>query len=174
MEEKNTSGHKLKTTGIILFCIGLVGCPISILSMLFGIGEGGADISKGMTYFWGGALGLAISIFLLIAGAILFFVRRSREKERKAHLTVMSLASMSCSILGVLLMAMFYCTQWNMLLLPWMFGLLAVILGVISLARSKKNPSLGGRKQAIAGLIFGILILIAVALMAPSHMWPFS
>ncbi len=44
----------------------------------------------------------------------------------------------------------------SLLILPGLFGVLAVIFSSIALARLKKNPSQTGRGMAIAGLILGI------------------
>jgi hypothetical protein len=60
----------------------------------------------------------------------------------------------------------------SLLLFPIATGTLAIIFGVIALKRIKANPSLEGRKMALAGLICGIVgvalwvLLVATGVMA--------
>lgn len=46
-----------------------------------------------------------------------------------------------------------------------LFSLLAIVLGVISLVRLKRNPLLGGRKEATGSLVLGAMVFIIGSLL---------
>lgn len=77
---------------------------------------------------------------------------------------VMEDASLVSFVFGVLFFAVpFISSFWAIIGL--IFPILAIIFGIIGMVRTKRDPSLKGRGFAIAGLILGIIGLMAIALL---------
>lgn len=77
----------------------------------------------------------------------------------------------NCAIIGALLLGIGFCSViiFPVLSLFLLFptvvsSLLAIVLGVISLVRLKKNPLLGGREEATGSLVLGVMVLIITSL----------
>ncbi len=43
-----------------------------------------------------------------------------------------------------------------------LFGLLAIIFGIIALVKASKTPEIGGKGKAIAGIIMGAIVIIII------------
>jgi hypothetical protein len=87
----------------------------------------------------------------------------------------------TCAILGALLLFIGFCSVFifpYIIFFLWipmeLFSLLAIVLGVISLVRLKKNPLLGGRKEAIGSLVLGVMVLIIGSLLIWLISWLMS
>jgi len=87
----------------------------------------------------------------------------------------------NCAIIGALLLGIGFCSFFIFpyislfILLPTgVSSLLAIVLGVMSLVRLKKNPLLGGRKEATGSLVLGVMVLIITSLLSWFIIWLFS
>ena len=192
MEEKNKSGNKTKTAGIILSCIGLVGFFISIVVIVSGCSQmTNMDDPEHMGPVIVGGLMALVAFPIALIGLSILFAGINAEREQRDNIrgtrpsgmflvgtdaeiqqtassrgtgsSGMPLASMACGVFGILFyfFGMLISLIWvGFLFLPIPFSLLAIALGLVSLKRLGKNPSLGGRGKAVAGLVLGLILLI--------------
>jgi len=70
----------------------------------------------------------------------------------RARTSGLAIASMVCGICSLVLV-------W-VPGLGFLLGMLAVILGVVAMSQTGRDPSLGGRGMAIAGLVCGIVGMV--------------
>jgi hypothetical protein len=137
-----TCGRKSRIAGIRLLILGIVGCVLSLFLILALFGNDDPKGPAGMFY---------IAIALSVISPILVVIGLSRIITGASGI---SLASLVCGILSILDIR-------SILPISLIFGLLAIIFGLISLAKLKKNPLRGGRKTAIAGMVMGIIGIVA-------------
>lgn len=130
----NTSGNKRKTTGICLLLLGIVGYVLSLILLA---------VLWNNDNPWGPPALFCIALAVL---AISPFVAMVGLARIITSATGISLVALVCGISGFLLPPL---------------SLLAIILGAISLARSRRDPAIDGRKIAIASMVLGIISIVA-------------
>jgi hypothetical protein len=144
----DTSRNKKKPTSKNLYWIGIAGIIISIAIWIVG-GLIGTETEPWL-FIVIAVSGLLISVPIMAIGWGL----------KMTSIPAISLATFVCGILGIL-------SLWSLTLFSLVFSPSAVIFGMVALVMIKRNPSLGGLKTAIAGLILGVIacvIIIVVAL----------
>jgi len=148
----DTSRNKKKPTSKNLYWIGIAGIIISIAIYIVGALLDTATAARLCIPI--AILGLLISVPIMAIGWGLKMTR----------IPAISLATLVCGILGIL-------SLWSLTLFSGAFSLLAIIFGMVALVMIKRNPSLGGLKTAIAGLILGViaLVIIIVAALNPVY-----
>lgn len=144
-EEKGT---KSKIAGRRLLVLGTVGCVLAVLSAMLAFAMGGNDNPK-----VGTGIVVYISMALFIISPVLFTIGLTRAVTGA---TGISLAALVCGILSLLSFIAPLLSLISLLL-----GLSAIILGSVSLVKLKKHALQAGCKTAIAGLILGIIGIVA-------------
>ena len=142
-----TSGRNRKRNGIRLLVLGIIGFVLAFLFSLLALGMGGNDNPQPGT-----GMVIYILIALSVISPILFIIGLTRVV---IDTTWISTAALVFGILSLL------CGPAFMLGASVPLGLLATVFGAIALARLKKNPLRGGRKTAIAGIVLGIIGIVA-------------
>jgi hypothetical protein len=148
----DTSRNKKKPTSKNLYWIGIAGIIISIAIYIVGALLGTVTAAR---------LCIPIAIFGLLISVPIMAIGWGLKMTR---IPAISLATLVCGILGIL-------SLWSLTLFSGAFSLLAIIFGMVALVMIKRNPSLGGLKTAIAGLILGViaLVIIIVAALNPVY-----
>jgi|GEM_PF-6982354 len=143
----DTNSHKKKLANSYLYWIGVAGIVVSIAIYIVG-----ALLGTG-TESWPC---IVIAVFGLLVSMPMMAIGWGLKMTR---IPAISLATLVCGICGVI-------TLYSLVLFSMGFSLLAVIFGVAALVMIKRNPSSGGLKTAIAGLILGVVVLVIIIIVA--------
>lgn len=126
-----------------LYWIGVAGIVISIAIYIIGVLLGTRTVPWPCIVI--AIFGLLISVPVMAIGWGLKMTR----------IPAISLATLVCGICGII-------TLFSLVLFSMGFSLLAVVFGMAALVMIKRNPSSGGLKTAIAGLILGVIVLAII------------
>jgi hypothetical protein len=144
----DTSSNKKKPADKHLYWIGVSGIVISIAIYIVG-----ALLGTGTESSW---LCIVIAVSVLLISVPIMAIGWGRIMT---SIPVISLATFVCGILGIL-------SLWSLTLFSMVFSPSAIIFGMVALVMIKRNPSLGGLKTAIAGLILGVIALVIIIVVA--------
>jgi hypothetical protein len=153
----NTNGSKRKTAGKILLWIGIAGIIISFIAIFEGCSAmTNMDDPEHMGPVILGSLGILISLHIIALGLGL---------QKTGGVTLVCGILSSLYILSAYFLS-HYITPYGIIL-----SLLAIIFGAVSLVRTKRDPTLGGRNMAIASLVIGTIVLVAVIVIFIIEPW---
>lgn len=142
-EKADTSRNARKPANSHLYWIGVAGIGISIAIYIVGVLLGTRTVPWPF---------IVIAIFGLLVSVPIMAIGWGLKMTR---IPAISLAALVCGMCGVI-------SLWSLTLLSMAFSPLAIIFGLLALVMIKRNPSLGGLKTAIAGLIMGVTVLVII------------
>ena len=143
----DTNSNKKKLANSHLYWIGVAGIAISIAIYIVGVLLGTRTVPWPFIVI--AIFGLLVSVPVMAIGWGL----------KMTKIPAISLATLVCGICGVI-------TLYSLVLFSMGFSLLAVIFGLAALVMIKRDPSSGGLKTAIAGLILGVVVLVIIIVAA--------
>ena len=75
------------------------------------------------------------------------------QQIERARTSGLAIASLACGICGLVIP-----------LLGVILGILGIVFGVVAMNQTGRDPTLGGRGMAIAGLVCGIVVIVGTGI----------